>query len=473
MKRHNVILLMSILPWLFPLAGCDKPGSGKSADKAGATTSSSDDALTSTEKVIIGRWELDRRASAAAGMANAKMHGGLGYEFKADGTGIRRLGISPADAITWKTSTTGGDSIKLAVTEDRPSGTPTAVEITLVNPNQIRITDVLGASVMQRTTEDISVPQAEYSPDIAAMSPKASIDTGPGAGIKIAVSHDGSTLISRIGMANERNFVAWDPATRKSLFVDNLAGGTVLPVAISADGKLCATGDANGAMLFNAQSGVLVRTFAPRPGQGGNPVGIQFSPDGNLLVMGAGRSVIGWDLHTGDEQFAIKVDPVSISCFVMFPDAKRIATSGTDAFVRIWNIVDPTIVKQLDAGERDRATALAVSEDGHRLASAHLLGKIAVFDLPAGILLRSIDPHHPKIESMAFLPDNKTLIHPVHQSTWDIALTDTETGELREVLKGHSDSIGSIALTSDGETLFSAGDDQAIRIWDLKSVSHP
>jgi WD40 repeat protein len=470
MRRRQLILALLLGGFCLLGNGCDK----KQEKGDTKTHPSAANSLSPAEMVIVGKWRLDRHASAAENMANATMKGGIGYEFKPDGTGLRRLGIAPADAITWKMVSGAADSINLTVTEDRPSGVPTAVDISILSPDQIRINnDVVGKSVLQRTTDDISLPQPEVEPEIASMKPAFSLDTAMGTGIKLAASSDGTELISRIGMAAQRNFSVWDMVLRKPAFTLNLAGGEVLPVAMSGDGKLCATADINGVTLYNAHSGAVVRTLAPRPGQGGTPVGLAFSSTNKLVVMAAGRYVIAWSVQTGDEQFSIKADPAEVSAMALLPTSRRVATAASDGNIKIWGMTDGNLIQTLNTTEKNPATAIAISPDGHYLASAHLLGRIAIFDLSIGTLDRSIDPHHPRIESMVFMPDSKTLIHPVHSSTWDIALTDVQSGDMRELLKGHLQSVTSLALGADGNTLFSAGDDPAIKGWDLKGLNRP
>jgi WD40 repeat protein len=46
-----------------------------------------------------------------------------------------------------------------------------------------------------------------------------------------------------------------------------------------------------------------------------------------------------------------------------------------------------------------------------------------------------------------------------------IQIWDPEGGELRQVLRGHTREIWSAALTSDGKTLFTTGDDGTIKEW--------
>jgi WD40 repeat protein len=44
-----------------------------------------------------------------------------------------------------------------------------------------------------------------------------------------------------------------------------------------------------------------------------------------------------------------------------------------------------------------------------------------------------------------------------------------QTGECLKVLQGHTGAIWTVAISSDGQTLASGGDDQTIRLWDLQT----
>ncbi|WP_327078348.1 WD40 repeat domain-containing protein, partial [Prochlorothrix hollandica] len=52
--------------------------------------------------------------------------------------------------------------------------------------------------------------------------------------------------------------------------------------------------------------------------------------------------------------------------------------------------------------------------------------------------------------------------------TKTIRLWDLQGNPIGEPFRGHSDYVGSVAFSPDGQTIVSGSDDQTIRLWDLQ-----
>ncbi|KAG9025260.1 hypothetical protein FS837_005032, partial [Tulasnella sp. UAMH 9824] len=78
--------------------------------------------------------------------------------------------------------------------------------------------------------------------------------------------------------------------------------------------------------------------------------------------------------------------------------------------------------------------------------------------------------HSDSVRSVAFSPDSKTLASGSHDGT--IRLWHAQTGSpLGEPLKGHSNSVRSVAFSPDSKTLASGSHDGTIRLWDAQTGS--
>ena len=65
---------------------------------------------------------------------------------------------------------------------------------------------------------------------------------------------------------------------------------------------------------------------------------------------------------------------------------------------------------------------------------------------------------------LVVLPDRRTLACNHNR---EIVLYDMESGEERQVLRGHVDNVYQLALSPDGRTLISGSGDGTVKFWDV------
>ena len=75
--------------------------------------------------------------------------------------------------------------------------------------------------------------------------------------------------------------------------------------------------------------------------------------------------------------------------------------------------------------------------------------------------------------AVALTPDGKTIVSGGEDKT--IRLWDTSGKPIGQPFKGHQDRVNSVALTPDGKTIVSGGEDKTIRLWDTsgKPIGQP
>jgi hypothetical protein len=116
--------------------------------------------------------------------------------------------------------------------------------------------------------------------------------------------------------------------------------------------------------------------------------------------------------------------------------------------------------------------SLAFSPDGKRLAAGKMDRALLLFDLESGATLASLENLESigEVSCVAFTPDGKKLLGGGRSgeiAIWDVS----EQGQLTRSgqFAGHTETIQSICVSSDGKFVLSGGGDRRARYWQIES----
>ncbi|MBV9011405.1 MAG: trypsin-like peptidase domain-containing protein [Pseudonocardiales bacterium] len=268
--------------------------------------------------------------------------------------------------------------------------------------------------------------------------------------------------------------------------------GAFNAVAISPDGRTLAAGSADQLVRLydltspNPQGPALLSSLTDHLGA---ITAVAFSPDGHTLASSSDDDTVRlWDLsnlhHPAllallTDQAPTTTSATAVTAVAVSPDGHTLASGSTDHTVRLWDLTNlrhPTAEATLP-GHNSSVNTVAFSPDGRTLASGSDDRTVRLWDLS--------DPHHPTksavltghtddIHAVAFSPDGRTLASANRDRTvrlWDVS--DPRHPTPGAVLAGPSVSVDAVAFSRDGRTLASGSDDGLVRRWDLTDARHP
>jgi WD40 repeat protein len=253
-------------------------------------------------------------------------------------------------------------------------------------------------------------------------------------------------------------------------------------IALSRDGRTLATGYEHKILVWDFDSGSILRSIEVPKWRGGR--GLAISPDGRVVCAPLDNTLGLWSTATGESLLAETPSHTSFVNTVAFVSrGKAVVTSG-DATVRVWDATTGRQIWSQRFGGDAYVNALAVSPDGSLIAAGGQTEQgeagLRVYQSTTGEVKYFIPMFRKKwyanhVRALAFAPDGRTLAvvrdRPKQSNTYDMDFVDVETGKrLKEVACGFFAGVRPVAFTPDGASLYTIGHQDAIvNTWDLNT----
>gem|GEM_PF-4294630 len=273
--------------------------------------------------------------------------------------------------------------------------------------------------------------------------------------------------------AQERNLQpaagSWPVAIIETIAVDNVArlerfatlgaGHAGGGVCFSPDGRLLAAGSDHGMVgLWEVSSGREVWSFKDQLDW---VHGVAFSPDGHILAS-ASATLTFWDVAAGREIGSLRGHRSAVRSVAFSGDGSRLASGSKDGTARLWDVASRTELWSL-RGYGDPVASVAFSPDGHLLVAA-AGRRVQVWEVSSAQRIQTLD-HPAPLTSALFGPDGNLLA--AGSTDGSVALWDLSARRMFRSLGGHMDAVQSIALSSDGRLLASGSADRTVKLWDV------
>ncbi|MGF1459272.1 MAG: NACHT domain-containing protein [Leptolyngbyaceae cyanobacterium] len=190
----------------------------------------------------------------------------------------------------------------------------------------------------------------------------------------------------------------------------------------------------------------------------GRPALVSGHQDGSLWLWGWGPGVPRRRLKGHQRQ---------VWQVAWCPDGERLASSGEDGWVHIWNVSQGNHLHGLRGHHHDRIWTVAWSPDGNLLASGGADAAICLWHPVTQYCLQSWQAHASDVMTLQFSPDGQWLASGSEDQT--LRLWNLTTGELGLTLAGHQDRITQLQFNPRGTLVVSASEDRTIRLWQVAS----
>jgi cytochrome c len=300
----------------------------------------------------------------------------------------------------------------------------------------------------------------------------------------LAISSDGTTAISG---GFDSLAISWSLTRNAAEQVLRFHESAVNAVAIAPDGRIVTGGEDGKIAVWQPGAPIPERVLQ---GHVAPIVSLAVSPDGQTIASASwDRTVRLWPL-TGGEPRVLDAHSQNVNGVAFTSDGKSLVSAGYDLTLRIWPLDGgtPTIVTlptplnsvgvsrdgEIVAGGADgrvfflsssgeqRAElesgqtpiiSVALSSDGALVAAAGIRGSVAIIERNTRTLARTLVGPGLPVWSVAFLPDNRTLL--TGGTDRIIRRWDAVTG----------DHIGQVAMAGADDPLAAYGDDRGAQVF--------
>lgn len=275
----------------------------------------------------------------------------------------------------------------------------------------------------------------------------------------VAVSADGKSAISG---SFDTSAIRWALDRNAASQVLRFHESAVNAVLSLKDGRLVTGGEDGRIAIWKAGEPKPEKTFA---GHTAPIVGLAVSPDGATLASASwDRTIRLWPLAGGTPQ-VLEGHSQNVNGVAFTPDGKSLVSAGYDATIRIWPLAGgaPTVTTVPTA-----LNTVAVAPDGE-IVAAGATG-LVYFLSPRGEKTAEVEASQIPIIALAVSGDGALVAAAGIRGS--VAIIERKSRNLTRTLVGPGLPVWSVAFFPDNKTLLTGGTDRMVRRWDAQNGEH-
>lgn len=244
-------------------------------------------------------------------------------------------------------------------------------------------------------------------------------------------------------------------------------GDSVRAIALDGAGTKVATGGDDGMVqVFDTSQPARARTAVRVLGAVRS---LALHPSGDILAIGSvDGSIRLWRLTQPTARPLVLSGHAGAVSGLAFDARGRLVSGGFDGSVKMWNADSPVPFATLLAAGPRRILALGMSRDGNTVAASSDGGSVLVWDLRKPADPPATLDGHPQVTAVAFSEDGRLLAAGTQEGRivyWDLQRNPREA--VRGITAQHSSGVTGLSF---GATLLASSSlDGTVKLWRLEN----
>lgn len=158
----------------------------------------------------------------------------------------------------------------------------------------------------------------------------------------------------------------------------------------------------------------------------------------------------------------------SMTCLDISADGQYIATGGKDSKVKLWSTLSGNCTSTF-SDHLGEVVSVLFCKNSKVLLTASNDGRINAYDLARFKLFRTFSTIKPAHFSCMSVDSSGEVVFAGTSDTWEIYMWSFQTGQVMEILTGHTGPIQGLAFDPIRHQLASVSWDKSVRLWDTFS----